>query len=153
MPAGTFTKQPMHEYKPLVEDDAIRVLLLYPSANVSAELKCAIEHITLSQYKKDLIKYYTALSYVWGLSTEQRHIVINGCSFYVTPNLDSALRHIRDDEGIIRVWVGAICINQQDVEERSSRLRDKPLPLLEYLRISLVTTFLNPPGTSLLGIC
>ncbi|CZR69412.1 uncharacterized protein PAC_19312 [Phialocephala subalpina] len=110
----------MYGYSPLLEDDAIRVLLLYPTADVSAELKCAIEHITLSQYKKDLINHYTALSYVWGLSTELRHIVVNGCSFYVTPNLDSVLRHIRDDKGIIKVWADAICINQQDVEERNN---------------------------------
>jgi hypothetical protein len=102
-PSGTSTKRLIYGYRPLLEDDAIRVLLLYPATDVSAELKCAIEHITLSQYKEDLINHYVALSYVWGSSTEQRHIVVDGCSFYIMPNLYSALCHIRDDKGIIKI--------------------------------------------------
>lgn len=119
-PGEISTKRPTYRYEPLLEDDAIRVLHLYPNADETAELKCTVEHITLSQYKKDLINHYTALSYVWGLSTEKRHIIVDDCSFFITPNLDSALRHIRHDKGVMKVWADAICINQQDVEERIS---------------------------------
>jgi hypothetical protein len=81
-----------------------------------------MEHVTLSDYNHSLVHHYTALSYVWGDSIEKRHIIIDGCSFYVGPNLHSALCHIRDKADVMKVWADAICINQFDTAERNQQV-------------------------------
>jgi len=73
---------------------------------------------------------YLALSYVWGPATLKRHIILNDLRFAVTDNLYHALHQLRScrrmHEGF-KLWVDAICINQDDVQERSeqvARMRD-----------------------------
>jgi hypothetical protein len=82
-----------------------------------------MEHATLSDYNHSLTKHYTALSYVWGDSTEKRHIMIDGYSFHVGPNLHSALCHIRGNADVIKIWADAICINQSDTAERNQQVQ------------------------------
>ncbi|KAF5000053.1 hypothetical protein FGRMN_2064 [Fusarium graminum] len=78
---------------------------------------------------------FVALSYVWGHPTrsdgEPDHtITVNGCPFQVTPNLYYALAQLRKSHRIqqgFRIWVDAVCINQNDTEERGqqvARMRD-----------------------------
>ncbi|OCL10920.1 HET-domain-containing protein [Glonium stellatum] len=61
---------------------------------------------------------YEALSYVWGDPTRSRQIILNGCAFGVTQNLEAALRHLRREDVERRLWVDAICINQADSREK-----------------------------------
>jgi hypothetical protein len=114
---------PVFSYQPLTESDAIRLILLHPAPTVSTELECSIEHVTLSQYGQDLINHYTALSYVWGEPMDTKHILLNGSSFHITLNLDSALRHLRDTKSPIRVWADALCIDQSNVTERNQQVQ------------------------------
>lgn len=73
---------------------------------------------------------YAALSYVWGSPTPVRTIQINDEPFSVGDNLYQALRQLRRSQRIIqglRMWIDAICINQDDLAERSrevARMRD-----------------------------
>ncbi|KAJ3541188.1 hypothetical protein NM208_g4725 [Fusarium decemcellulare] len=73
---------------------------------------------------------FIALSYVWGSPTPQRFITVNGAEFGVTPNLYAALIQLRRTQRIrqgFRLWIDAICINQDDLTERGqqvSRMRD-----------------------------
>jgi len=90
-------------YQPLAEPDAIRLVLLHRRLNVSAPLECSIVYTTLSHCDEDLNNHYIAISYVWGDQTNTRLIVVDSCSFRITANLDSALRHIRDTKTILRV--------------------------------------------------
>lgn len=46
---------------------------------------------------------------------------MNGTSCRITTNLESALRHLRT-KGYARLWVDAVCINQDDKAERSQQL-------------------------------
>jgi Heterokaryon incompatibility protein (HET) len=121
-PTPSSLKRQPFAYRPLVEN-AIRLALLHPASDVSTQLECSMEHVTLSQCNQDLINNYTALSYVWGDSTDRRHIIVDGCSFDITANLDSALRHIRDEKGIIKIWADALCINQSDTTERNHQVQ------------------------------
>jgi hypothetical protein len=107
-------KYPVFSYQPLMRQDAIRLVLLHPTPTVLAELECSIEHATLSQYKQDLTNHYTALSYVWGKPKDTKQILVNGCSFYITSNLELALRHLRDTRSVLRVWADALRIDQSD---------------------------------------
>ncbi|KAI9688025.1 MAG: hypothetical protein M1820_010313, partial [Bogoriella megaspora] len=68
---------------------------------------------------------YVALSYVWGSPSPVRKIFIDGVPFYVRTNLELALRQLRKYRRIqegFKIWVDAISINQDDVEERSEQV-------------------------------
>lgn len=38
-------------------------------------------------------------------------------------SLETALRHMRDSSRPMTVWADALCINQQDVEERNAQVQ------------------------------
>jgi hypothetical protein len=68
---------------------------------------------------------YETLSYTWGDQTDTRGIVINGEGFRVTANLEAALRSLRLKhrfEGRYRLWVDAICIDQENLHERARQV-------------------------------
>ncbi|WAO95574.1 HET domain-containing protein [Fusarium falciforme] len=73
---------------------------------------------------------FIALSYEWGPPTPRRFITVNGAQFGVTPNLYDALIQLRRTQRIrqgFRLWIDAICINQDDLAERGqqvARMRD-----------------------------
>ncbi|ERF68824.1 hypothetical protein EPUS_06268 [Endocarpon pusillum Z07020] len=64
---------------------------------------------------------YEALSYFWG---EGRgcEIALNGRPFKVTSNLFSALQQLRLEDRDRVLWIDAICINQDDYEERGHQV-------------------------------
>ena len=92
---------------------------------------------------------YTSVSYAWGPTYEDGshlndYIICDGRKLRVTASLKQALRRIRqlafrqvfrsrpkstqqleylDDISLKRLWVDAICINQEDVQERSSQVQ------------------------------
>lgn len=78
---------------------------------------------------------FIALSYVWSHPKREEGelphtIIVDGCSFEVTPNLYYALEQLSKSYRIrqgFKLWVDAICINQADNDERGqqvTRMRD-----------------------------
>ena len=71
----------------------------------------------------------SALSHTWGNPLDTREIFLetdNGrCvwSRQVTVNLEMALRGMRTSEGPRILWIDALCINQQDLREKSHDIR------------------------------
>ena len=89
---------------------------------------------------------FTALSYVWGPYCEPRDTVMcNGISIEITANCKKALSALRKLPGPVTVWVDAICINQQDDDEKA-----KQLPLMEeiYAWSQTVYVWLGPGSES-----
>jgi hypothetical protein len=76
---------------------------------------------------------YAALSYTWGAAVFPCHITIGGLRFQITQNLHDALMVIVNDELLVNekgpfrqtglLWIDAVCINQQDLDERSTQVR------------------------------
>ena len=69
---------------------------------------------------------YTAISYMWGSPEDTKTIVINGIPVTVRKNLAAALDCLRSSL-VDKVWIDAVCINQDDADERNSqvmRIRD-----------------------------
>ncbi|KAF5983611.1 heterokaryon incompatibility het-6 [Fusarium coicis] len=69
---------------------------------------------------------YAALSYVWGDENDTRIIVLNDQPRPVTSNLAKALSAFLQDgefDDGFKLWVDAICINQEDLGERARQLR------------------------------
>jgi hypothetical protein len=102
------------------EDFEIRLLTILPSAELSAPINCQIHITTLAQSPPPK---YRALSYVWGDPRNTLEISLNNVSVQVTINLASALQHIRDKEEKVVLWADAICINQEDLDERSKQVQ------------------------------
>lgn len=65
---------------------------------------------------------YEAISYVWGDAAIRRTITCDGSSFEVTANLFLALQRLRKPDAPRFLWADAICINQQDVDERGQQV-------------------------------
>jgi hypothetical protein len=98
-------------------DDEIRILHLLPSTDVDSEIQCKLTR------EKAGPRTYIALSYVWGDPTPAQPILLNGTTAYVTPNLSAALRQLRQSTRVLRLWVDALCINQNDDVEKSAVVR------------------------------
>ena len=68
---------------------------------------------------------FQALSYAWGDPDPQTEICCSGLGATIGPNLFSALRHLRPATPyfVQWIWADALCINQEDVTERSEQVR------------------------------
>ncbi|KAF1999093.1 HET-domain-containing protein [Amniculicola lignicola CBS 123094] len=68
---------------------------------------------------------FAALSYVWGDEQDRRNILLNGTVFSVTTSLEIALRALsakNEFQDDYKIWIDAICINQNDAIERASQV-------------------------------
>ena len=61
---------------------------------------------------------FYALSYVWGDPTAACDININGEMARIPRNLNEALLSIRDNTEFRVIWADALCINQDDNDEK-----------------------------------
>jgi hypothetical protein len=101
------------EYDPLSHREAqIRLLTLHDDDD-DAIVRCTIENISLYESPK-----YYALSYCWGNPGITEKVFVNGYEMRITTNLEAALRQLRSD-GCTTVWIDALCINQDDQEEKN----------------------------------
>ncbi|KAI2462917.1 heterokaryon incompatibility protein-domain-containing protein [Annulohypoxylon bovei var. microspora] len=104
-----------------------RILRIEPTTQFDRLIVCTllvadvIIHEGLGVVEEDGPKEipYEALSYTWGAPVFSLPIQINGVDFFITENLDSALRHLRLTDSKRYLWVDALCINQFDVREKS----------------------------------
>jgi hypothetical protein len=109
----------VYVYRPLVGNEIRLIHLEPPSRNSSAPelVDCTLIHRNLDHNPE-----YIALSYAWGDPTITVPILLDGFRFQATTNLAAALpilRHIPEGGDY---WVDAICINQNDLDERSSQV-------------------------------
>jgi hypothetical protein len=67
---------------------------------------------------------YEALSYVWGEDADSpsRHVSCSGEKVPITRNCYDALRILHRHLGIRTIWVDAICINQDSIEEKEHQI-------------------------------
>ncbi|KAG0652979.1 Heterokaryon incompatibility protein [Hyphodiscus hymeniophilus] len=106
----------MLEYQPLSSENHEIRLLTLTGGERSAFVTCELKHYSLIDHPP-----YTSLSYCWGNPDITKTIIVNGVKFQATVNLESALRQLQAD-GFTNMWVDAICINQNDREERSRQV-------------------------------
>ena len=67
---------------------------------------------------------FDALSYCCGPPVLNYSIIVNGASgFRITQNLWTALQRVRKTDSDRRIWVDAVCIDQEDEREKSSQVR------------------------------
>jgi hypothetical protein len=93
-----------------------------------------------SRFLRPVIEY-EALSYVWGTTRAAHAVTANGFLLGITQNLDLALRHLRDPIQAKVIWIDALCINQEDIDERNYQV---PLMGSIYEGASQTTVWLGP---------
>ncbi|KAF5633818.1 serine threonine kinase [Fusarium tjaetaba] len=105
-------------YRKNIKSDQLR--LLRPSESTSRDL--SFELVTIP---RNCARPYTAVSYTWGTGSQSKTIYLNGHSFKVRPDLWNCLYYLGYSAAFSssRIWVDAICINQNDDDERSTQVR------------------------------
>lgn len=104
------------------EDDQITCMLVTAPINTSAGA-------------------FIALSYVWGPEPQEySHILVNDASLPVRPDLYQTLQALRQPNQTEVYWIDAICINQQNQQEKSRQI---PLMAEIYSMASYVLVWLG----------
>lgn len=121
------TSTTSYEHLPLEHEKSIRVLVLFPSQNRDDDVQFRLLTKRLSHSDlKDIEPTYEALSYTWGDPTDTARIYSDqgaNASLEVTRNCFNALKALRQSHERRYMWIDAICINQNDLEERSRQVR------------------------------
>lgn len=111
----------------LLGSDSIRILHL-SSGNKSDPLHGRLEVCQLKYFPE-----YEALSYTWGTasgnSKRSRKLYLGHewSIFPITVNCEAALRALRLPNADRRIWVDAICINQESDAERTHQVQLMPI--------------------------
>ncbi|KAJ0120498.1 hypothetical protein J7T55_015227 [Diaporthe amygdali] len=129
----------MVQYSPLdTQKSEIRLVTLLPGQSRDA-IRC-----TLSIASLDSAPEYTALSYVWGDLSKTIPITVDNEPFDVTVNLEAGLRAVRKRWKRRVLWIDAICINQEDVQEKNVQV---PQMRRLYSTAPAVLMWLGPSNT------
>ncbi|KAK9418427.1 putative Peptidase M3A/M3B catalytic domain-containing protein [Seiridium unicorne] len=102
---------------------SIRLIRLLPAENDDDPICCELYTAQLTPELQ-----FAALSYVWGTSSETYNVFANGIEVKVTRNLRHALWHfrnydmLRSEDNRLPLWVDALCINQNDTQERNHQV-------------------------------
>lgn len=128
---------PPLQYQPLPDDGQawIRLLILKPSVSREAPLVCSLASLVQGDIP------YEALSYAWGSQTEQLPLIVDCLAtpndakdewdvvpgdptvVSITRNLHTALLQLRHAKRFRFLWVDAVCINQDDLDEKQEQIR------------------------------
>lgn len=96
-----------------------RVARIHPASNKADPVSCTLETVALENCQVT----YKALSYNWGENKNRVVIKLGDQPYDVTPNLHLALQHIRDPKASQLYFIDAVCINQNDMEERNTQVQ------------------------------
>ncbi|KIW63946.1 hypothetical protein PV04_08908 [Phialophora macrospora] len=104
-------------YENLTDQYDFRLLELLPGTEFEP-IRCRLRLARLAAQP-----LYNAVSYTWGEPPADKTILVNDLKFRVRPNLHDMLAELRHTHHHQTYWIDAICINQQDNEERSIQVR------------------------------
>ncbi|KAF2813858.1 HET-domain-containing protein, partial [Mytilinidion resinicola] len=112
---------------------------LYESLPLPAGSRCirALDVVRLSENAGHPLQYdlriidldsepspsFTALSYAWGSQTLDSGVITCGSfTLPITQNCHCALQHLTEVFGRLTIWIDAICINQDDEDEKMRQI-------------------------------
>ncbi|KAJ4180024.1 hypothetical protein NW755_012064 [Fusarium falciforme] len=115
------------QYRGLGEgDQPIRLVTILPGSE-SQPISLQLHHTTMTQ---EPTPTYEALSYVWGSPDGGVAVSVaysddpHQSTLMVGRNLFVALQHLRRADEPRTMWIDAVCVNQEDIAERSSQVRN-----------------------------
>lgn len=95
--------------------DAFRYLVLLPGFD-SDSLRCSLHTSRIDE------AHYESVSYVWGTDDRNHDIACDGRILKITPNLHKVLQQVRLPDAPRTLWADSICINQEDLQEKSRQV-------------------------------
>ncbi|KAF7505732.1 hypothetical protein GJ744_000498 [Endocarpon pusillum] len=108
-----------YEYNTLnTQRNEIRLLKIRPSLRSKDPISCSLRVVSFDDVS---LPKYVALSYCWGNGRADQPIHCDGSIIRVTSDLLDALRSLRKLSRRY-LWIDQICVNQEDLEERSSQV-------------------------------
>ena len=106
------------QYHQRLEEREIRLIQL----EIGSRQDEIVVQLSHKRINDDTIKYH-ALSYVWGSKSDAVTIKCDNRPLLITQNLHKALVQLREDGLRIPIWVDAVCIDQQNLDERARQVR------------------------------
>src|ERR1700712_2482196 len=100
-------------YQPISKPLEFRILHLLPGKTRNG-LRCELQSAQL-----DSPPSYEALSYTWGDPKAKETILCNGKKLEIGKSLSSALHTLRYTDRKRTLWIDAVCINQEDKQEKN----------------------------------
>jgi hypothetical protein len=128
VPLDDRTDSTPYQYQPLPEDNLTHIRLmkvLHPQKDNGGI------HIIIESFVLEDAPQFTALSYLWGNPERDIPILANGNHFGITRSVCAFFREthrrLQQDDACSRtfhgwLWIDAICINQDDLRERSKQV-------------------------------
>lgn len=101
-------------------DRSLRILTLYPAGH-SDVLVIDLREISLDKSHRQ----FDALSYVWGprIPDIDSEVLCRGTKIAIGPNCDAALRRLRSVHQTRKLFVDAICLDQQNGDEKEKQVK------------------------------
>ena len=112
-----------YSYLPIfstTQQPAIRLLVVFAGLPQDPLLGVFVQE-TLD-FTADQEPFWTAVSYTWGNQTPSEILLIDDRYLPFTSNVTQIVRDLREPNRHIIVWIDAVCINQNDAEEKVSQL-------------------------------
>jgi hypothetical protein len=103
-------------YTPFTNNFTIRILTLEPGTGDDP----LVGHLGFENL--DLNPQYEAISYCWGTDGRSSEITCDGKALPLTKSIEGALRRMRHATKQRRLWADQVCINQDDIAERSQQV-------------------------------
>ena len=97
----------------------IRVLRVQPGSH-SEQVAALVEHVSLEQ--TPVPTPYEAISYVWSVVKGTSTVSLDGEDVIVSAAAEEALKAMRYRDRERVLWIDAICINQNDLQERGRQV-------------------------------
>ncbi|RKL09388.1 hypothetical protein BFJ71_g1251 [Fusarium oxysporum] len=105
-----------YTYIPFTNNFTIRILTLEPGTGNDP----LVGHLGFENL--DLNPQYEAISYCWGTGGRSSEIICDGKPLPLTESIEGALRRMRHATTQRRLWADQVCINQDDIAERSQQV-------------------------------
>jgi hypothetical protein len=119
-------------------NNQIRLLLVQPSKDAEAQIRCHLKLVSLDDKPE-----FEAVSYAWGDPELIKPVLLDEREIEVTLGAWTALRALRYDDRVRVLWIDAICINQEDMVERTAQLK---LMGMIYRKASSVRVWIGTRG-------
>ncbi|KAK2602107.1 hypothetical protein N8I77_008667 [Diaporthe amygdali] len=107
-----------YRYRQLKQARDIRILELKPARGFDDPLHLSLKQISLEDHDT----HFEAVSYVWGVPRGNQEVFCDGEMILVTPNCESALRHLRLKTQSRNLWVDSLCINQLSTSDKNQQV-------------------------------
>jgi hypothetical protein len=113
-----------YQYAPIVADQEIRVLKVEPAATFTDPIVTSIfvRKIQDVYYPEHPLTNYQCVSYCWGTVQDVQWMLCDGQRLQITKNVDIMLRFLRKTTSLRKLWIDAICIDQNNDAEKAKQV-------------------------------